>query len=267
MARKKTRGRFSTRTVKMGDDRAPRRGRQGSAVTAKPPKAKKEKAPRYDPFKGQKLADLVQITPQEFRNMDARKRAALVTRLSSAANKRVRRMEAAGVTSWELEKVKREGAFTAKGKEGAALEVEFLRLRNFLTSEGGTVRGARKQTERLQSDLAEILQQYDLDVETGELLERDTETDKAIKIIMSEYLDQGLAYGYDSDQLLEVIKEIVEFQSAGTGRLNLEQALDKTRYELFGGDFRQWKVERAKRVEWTEIPAPQNGSTWFTFYD
>ena len=79
-------------------------------------------------------------------------RAALQV-LSSAANKRVRRINAAGVISPAVRAVEQHGKFTPKGKSRNQLLSEFVRAVNFLQSETSTVAGARKFTDKMRKNL------------------------------------------------------------------------------------------------------------------
>ena len=79
-------------------------------------------------------------------------RAAVQT-LSSAANKRVRRINAAGVISPAVRATEQHGKFTPKGKSRNQLLSEFVRAVNFLRSETSTVKGARKFTDNIRKNL------------------------------------------------------------------------------------------------------------------
>ena len=69
----------------------------------------------------------------------------IVGRLVSAANKRIRRMESAGIESPALSGVKRSGGtFSVKDKNLDQLRSEYARAKRFLTSKTSTIKGAKK---------------------------------------------------------------------------------------------------------------------------
>ena len=95
---------------------------------------------RYDPFKGKTVRDLIDLSPSSIASMAERELRALVTRLSSAANKRVRSIERKDLFSPSIKKGER---FSGKGKNFSQLQGEFYKLQRFLGDVKTTVRGAR----------------------------------------------------------------------------------------------------------------------------
>ncbi len=112
---------------------------------------------RYDPWKGYSSAELANISPQQISGMGVRELRALVTRLSSAANKRMRSMERAGETSPQYAAAKRVGRFSAKGKTDLGLQHEYLRVSQFMRSSATTIKGAREARRRGLQKAAEAL--------------------------------------------------------------------------------------------------------------
>ena len=88
------------------------------------------------------LKDVMNIPRGSFLSLDERNRRVLVSRLVSAANKRVRRLVKAGIkitlSSY------RKGKFSIKGKTGREFEDEYDRVVNFLSRKTSTIKGYRE---------------------------------------------------------------------------------------------------------------------------
>lgn len=89
---------------------------------------------------------LLNVEPDEFFNMDATWQVEAVSRLSSAGNKRLKRIEAAGLTEYSpaYKDIMQEGKFSVKDKDEKALYQEFKRLSRFFHRSTATAKGARK---------------------------------------------------------------------------------------------------------------------------
>lgn len=100
------------------------------------------------------IKEILSIGLGEFNKLKESQLRSLTGKLVSAANKRVRRFEASGEKSPALSQVEREGIFSTKGKTFNEVRQEFARLRRFLTSETGNIRGARRVRARVMQNLA-----------------------------------------------------------------------------------------------------------------
>ena len=99
------------------------------------------------------VRELLDIDISDVNKFNEKTLRAAVQVLSSAANKRVRRINATGVISPAVRAVEQHGNFTPKGKSRNQLLSEFVRAVNFLQSETSTVRGARKFTDKIRKNL------------------------------------------------------------------------------------------------------------------
>jgi len=81
---------------------------------------------------------------------------AISSRLNSAANKRMKRIEKSGLSKYSpaYEHVKEKGNFSTKGKDAVALKNEIQRATGFLQAKTGSVSGARAHRERVQEILS-----------------------------------------------------------------------------------------------------------------
>ena len=99
------------------------------------------------------VRELLDIDISDVNKFNEKTLRAAVQTLSSAANKRVRCINAAGVISPAVRAVEQHGNFTPKGKNRNQLLSEFVRAVNFLQSETSTVAGARKFTDKMRKNL------------------------------------------------------------------------------------------------------------------
>ena len=99
------------------------------------------------------IKDILSIGLNEFNKLKESQLRSLTGKLVSAANKRVRRFEAAGEKSPALSQVEQEGMFSTRNKSFNEVRQEFARARRFLTSETGNIRGARRVRNRVIENL------------------------------------------------------------------------------------------------------------------
>ena len=77
---------------------------------------------------------------------------------NSAANKRIKRADKAGLTSGVIEGAKEYGKFSVKGAtDRASLEAQFFRVRNFLSKKTSTVSGIKQSQKKMFKNLAKIV--------------------------------------------------------------------------------------------------------------
>lgn len=127
---------------------------------------------------GLSTQDILSISPQQLKNLGESDLRRLSTRLVSSANKRLRRIEQAGVESPALREVKESGgAFSVKGKSYNQLQHEFARARRFFKSKTSTVQGSRKYTQKFN----DFTQGLDPSKQKGffDVLSKLRQTDKA----------------------------------------------------------------------------------------
>lgn len=99
------------------------------------------------------VREILDIDISDVNKFNEKTLRAAVQTLSDAANKRVRRINNAGVVSPAVRAAEQQGKFTPKGKNRNQLLSEFVRAVNFLQSETSTVRGARKFTDKIRKNL------------------------------------------------------------------------------------------------------------------
>lgn len=105
-------------------------------------------------IKGKSTDQLLNMTAQEFADMakNVSHLRAVVSRISSAANKRLRALEKAEIKSPAYDE-SRGKKFSTSGLNEAQLKAEFLRAKQFMSSRTSTVKGAREWREKWRKEL------------------------------------------------------------------------------------------------------------------
>lgn len=117
------------------------------------PKAKKGRA--Y--VSGKSIKHLTRLHAATINKMDESTLRAVVTRLSSAANKRIQRIEDKGITTPATREAERGGGrFSAKGKNLNQLRSEYKRVKSFLKSETSTLKGYKDFAKRFEEKLQKV---------------------------------------------------------------------------------------------------------------
>lgn len=121
--------------------------------------------PRSNWATGKSMDFLLDLDPDVWTQLSDRELRDVVSRLASAANKRVKRAEASDSQSWAVKSVQRGGKFSVKGKDLAALRNEYQRVRAFLVNPNSTAAGW-KQT---RNELGDTLQGMGYDVSPSQV--------------------------------------------------------------------------------------------------
>lgn len=102
---------------------------------------------------GMSLEDLTNLDPEELLDLPEPALREAVSRMSQAANKRVRRASKQEYTSPAVQAAKRGGEFTVKGKDFTALRNEYTRARSFLGNKLSTASGYREMQREVKAEL------------------------------------------------------------------------------------------------------------------
>lgn len=116
--------------------------------------------PRSNWATGKSMDFLLDLDPETWTELDVKDLKSVVSRLASAANKRVKRQDASGSASWAVKAVQRGGKFSVAGKDLASLRNEYQRVKNFLQDPTSTAAGWKEA----QSDLGDLLREDGYDV-------------------------------------------------------------------------------------------------------
>ena len=105
-------------------------------------------------FKGYSVNDIMDMGIEDFSNLTKPQLREAVSRLASAANKRLKRISRDDIISpAQMEAVDSGGKFSTRGKSEIELQVEFRRVSNFLRDKTSTVTGARQLEEDVREEL------------------------------------------------------------------------------------------------------------------
>lgn len=101
-----------------------------------------------------KVKEILNLSDIQINKMSRRELSQVTSILSSAANKRIARIEKAGITSPAVANVrKHDGKFSVKGKNTNQLRSEFARARNFMQNATSSVRGAKQSARQIEKNL------------------------------------------------------------------------------------------------------------------
>ena len=160
---------------------------------------------------GKSVNDLIHLSATEIKGYDRQNLARIVTKLNSAANKRVTRLEKAGYNTPAMRaaKVDKGQRFSVAGKNLKQLRAEYIRVSNFLKSETSTKKGYKRFLKNIQTafsnkgvkiggkgdiDTQDFIQKetkiYDWLKEKSPIIEESGYKYEAMKMI-SEYVSQG----------------------------------------------------------------------------
>lgn len=103
-------------------------------------------------LKGVSIDQLVNIRATELKVYDRDNLSRIVTKLNSAANKRLTRLENQGLNTpaMRASHVDRGNRFSVKGKDLKQLRAEYIRVSKFLKSETSTVKGYKNFLKRMR---------------------------------------------------------------------------------------------------------------------
>lgn len=122
------------------------------------------------------------MTSKQISKMSDKELRQAVTILNSAANKRIKRVYQAGLSSGKIDKQLETGKFSVAGVEGrAALENAFVDVSGFMKSKTTTVKGIRSAQQKTFKNLAKVVNKElpaDEKIETGKLA---STTDQELK--------------------------------------------------------------------------------------
>lgn len=121
------------------------------AKTTNPERVKNLSAARQY-VEGKSTEDLLRIGSANIQRMSTEKLQAVVTRLASAGNKRLRRAQDAGLDdSPAIRAVEASGGrFSGKGKDRDALIQEYIRIRDFYKDPTSTQEGWKREKKRIE---------------------------------------------------------------------------------------------------------------------
>ena len=111
--------------------------------------------------------DLLSKDWNEIKGMSRKELGKIITQLSSAANKRIRRFEAKNEVSPAVRYAEKGGKFTGRGKNLNQLRSEYVRIKNFMQQGTSSLR----QWEKVKRDTVNTLHDMGVDVPKEDIAE------------------------------------------------------------------------------------------------
>lgn len=107
--------------------------------------------------KGKSVSDILNMDYNDFISMNYSDMRKAVSRLVSAGNKRIRRLESRGLETGATDFVNRTGGyFSTKGKNLNQLRAEFSRAKAFFGMKSSTIKGLKEVRKGMQDRLKEF---------------------------------------------------------------------------------------------------------------
>lgn len=150
--------------------------------------------------RGRSTDALLNMSMSEFASLSKTQLRQVVSRLADTANKRIKRLQGAGVESIAARQAAQSGGkFTTRGKGLDELRAEYLRERDFLQSPTSTIKGAREVEREAVKNLKDI---YGDDLRGVNIRQMLNDFYK-LQEYDEEYQAQKLRYGFLYDQPIE----------------------------------------------------------------
>lgn len=111
---------------------------------------------RNDFVKGQSIESLINMNPEKFLSLTPIQTRQVVSKLASAANKRLKRSIQSGRTPYIVKRTAEEGKFSVAGKNITQLQQEYNRVRAFLEAKETTAQGYYESARQVSRKLKEI---------------------------------------------------------------------------------------------------------------
>ena len=170
---------------------------------------------QIDPMAGMSINDILNLDPSKLMQMTERKELRqMVSRLASAANKRLKRAEKAGRLSYAVSRTKAEGKFSVAGKSVAELKQEYQRAKAFLQDKTTTAKGYKKSAQIVVGKLQELGYQV-TEADAGKMLNLYSELRAKDSNIRNreeryKYLDELNEIMNDTDMLHDLIASTLD---------------------------------------------------------
>ena len=163
---------------------------------------------------GLSVKQILNMDVSEFNKLGKKDLQKITGRLVSAGNKRIRRAREAGVTSPAFAYIENKGLFSTKGKNLNQLRAEFVRAKNFLESETGTIKGAQKfkaeSIEALKREGVNISSEtFDDVIKIYETLKRNDPkiSERRFKYAVLQEIESLVSSGKDDESVKNKIKK------------------------------------------------------------
>lgn len=192
--------------------------------------------PRKRVATGMSVKDVLNMPISRFQNYTPTEQREIVSRLASAANKRLRTLEKGNINnSATLRLYQSGGKISVRGKAGSELTKELIRAREFLTNKFSSKKEWNKTIKNIknknadfsgmsESDIARAFAAYDLARETDAEL-----VNKLNKYTLMDFID-GLQVVEGITDTNEIHRRVIEFARSEYERQRKEYYEQNTRF-------------------------------------
>ena len=181
---------------------------------------------------GMTVQDILDMSPHKIYSMSTRDLKAVTSRLVSAGNKRLKRMSTKGISTPATAFIESHGGkFSVKGKDLTATREEFLRIKGFLESETGTIKGYRKWESKVSSTLKQST-----GIDYDSLTENQKRTFWKIYSKLEE-TDRANVYGAKYSESINTIYDRIKGGLKNEDIDDLVNEITEQNYKDIAGDF------------------------------
>lgn len=198
---------------------------------------------------GKSVNDLVHLSATQIKGYDRQNLARIVTKLNSAANKRVTRLEKAGYNTPAMRaaKVDKGQRFSVAGKNLKQLRAEYIRVSNFLKSETSTKKGYKGFLKKIQKAFS------DKGVKIGGKGGTDTQDFIQTETKIYDWLKEKCPIIEESGYKYDAMRMISEYVSHGNlSESSIKRRMAKWVKEVYEEEQRKRNIDTSNFFDVTE---------------
>ena len=197
---------------------------------------------------GKSVKELAHLPASEIKKYDRDNMARIVTKLNSAANKRLKRLKAEGYNTPAMRsaKVDKGQKFSVAGKNLKQLRAEYIRVSNFLKADTSTKKGYKK----FLGNIKKSFENRGIKIQGGPKETQDF-IDKETRII--DWLKEHNPLIYESGYKYEAITKINDYVSQGNlSELAIKRRLNKWLKKTYEQQQRNSSIDTSNFFDITE---------------
>lgn len=184
-------------------------------------------------LKGLTIEQIKQLTWEELNSLSRKELAQVTSRLVSASNKRIKRLEKTkrGTSSFAYQTVEQRGRkFSVRGKNVNQLKSEFKNARNFLNMKTSTVKGWNKYRKEMETRTGQIT--------SGESYEWSDRTWKKYWKVYRRFEEShgGTFKKGDSDRIQQMLTEVMNSNDKRRSADSFQQLIEDEYEEMYESD-------------------------------
>lgn len=198
---------------------------------------------------GKSVNQLVHLSATQIKGYDRQNLARIVTKLNSAANKRIVRLEKAGYNTPAMRaaKVDKGGRFSVAGKNLKQLRAEYIRVAGFLKSETSTKKGYKGFLKRIKKAFS------DIGVKIGGKGGADTQDFIQMETKIYDWLKEKSPIIEESGYKYGAMKMISEYVSQGNlSESAIKRLMSKWLREVYEEEQRKRNIDTSNFFDITE---------------